>query len=86
MGSPRRRALGCRADVELRIPWGIDQKPASFLTTSDAVVAVRLGSGWSTLGDDFRYNDYDGWIVLLDADGAAGCCREQCASRRCAVQ
>ena len=48
---------------------GLTRKPASFLTTSDAVVAVRLGSGWSTLGDDFRYNDYDGWIVLLDADG-----------------
>ena len=48
---------------------GLTRKPASFLTTSDAVVAVRLGSGSSTAGDDFRYNDYDGWIVLLDADG-----------------
>lgn len=48
---------------------GLTRKPASFLTTSDAVVAVRLGSGSSTAGDDFRYGDYDGWIVLLDADG-----------------
>lgn len=48
---------------------GLTRKPASFLTTSDAVVAVRLGSGSSTAGDDFRYDDYDGWIVLLDADG-----------------
>ena len=48
---------------------GLTRKPASFLTTSDAVVAVRLGSGWSTVAEDFRYNDYDGWIVLLDADG-----------------
>lgn len=48
---------------------GLIRKPASFLTTSDAVVAVRLGSGSSTAGDDFRYDDYDGWIVLLDADG-----------------
>lgn len=48
---------------------GLTRKPASFLATSDAVVAVRLGSGSSTAGDDFRYDDYDGWIVLLDADG-----------------
>ena len=48
---------------------GLTRKPASFLTTSDAVVAVRLGAGSSTAGDDFRYDDYDGWIVLLDADG-----------------
>lgn len=48
---------------------GLIRKPASFLATSDAVVAVRLGSGSSTAGDDFRYDDYDGWIVLLDADG-----------------
>lgn len=48
---------------------GLTRKPASFLATSDAVVAVRLGSGWSTVAEDFRYDDYDGWIVLLDADG-----------------
>ena len=48
---------------------GLTRKPASFLTTSDAVVAVRLGSGWSTMLENYRYNDYDGWIVLLDADG-----------------
>ena len=48
---------------------GLTRKPASFLVTSDAVVAVRLGSGWSTVVEDFRYDDYDGWIVLLDADG-----------------
>ena len=48
---------------------GLTRKPASFLATSDAVVAVRLGSGWSTMLEDYRYNDYDGWIVLLDADG-----------------
>ena len=48
---------------------GLTRKPASFLATNDAVVAVRLGSGWSTVAEDFRYNDYDGWIVLLDADG-----------------
>lgn len=48
---------------------GLTRKPASFLATNDAVVAVRLGSGSSTAGDDFRYDDYDGWIVLLDADG-----------------
>ena len=47
----------------------LTRKPVGFLTTSDAVVAVRLGSGSSTAGDDFRYDDYDGWIVLLDADG-----------------
>ncbi|MBS4876196.1 MAG: hypothetical protein KHZ98_10325, partial [Actinomyces sp.] len=45
---------------------GLTRKPASFLATNDAVVAVRLGSGWSTVAEDFRYNDYDGWIVLLD--------------------
>ena len=48
---------------------GLTRKPASFHATNDAVVAVRLGSGWSTVAEDFRYNDYDGWIVLLDADG-----------------
>ena len=48
---------------------GLTRKPASFLATNDAVVAVRLGSGWSTVAEDFRYNDYDGWIVLLDAQG-----------------
>ena len=48
---------------------GLTRKPASFLATSDAVVAVRLGSGWSTMLEDYRYNDYDGWIVLLDANG-----------------
>lgn len=47
----------------------LTRKPSGFLTTSDAVVAVRLGSGWSTVAEDFRYDDYDGWIVLLDVDG-----------------
>ena len=69
MGSPRRRTLGCALAWSCVFHGGLTRKPASFLTTSDAVVAVRLGSGSSTAGDDFRYDDYDGWIVLLDADG-----------------
>ena len=45
----------------------LTRKPVGFLTTNDAVIALRLGRGWTTLGEDKPY--YDGWIVLLDADG-----------------
>ena len=45
----------------------LTRKPVGFLTTNDAVIALRLGRGWTTLGEDKPY--YDGWIVLLDAQG-----------------
>ena len=45
----------------------LTRKPVSFLTTNDAVIALRLGGGWTTLLADKPY--YDGWIVLLDAQG-----------------
>ena len=45
----------------------LTRKPVTFLTTGDAVIALRLGGGWTTAGDDKPY--YDGWIVLLDAQG-----------------
>lgn len=45
----------------------LTRKPVSFLTTNDAVIALRLGGGRTTAGDDKPY--YDGWIVLLDAQG-----------------
>lgn len=46
---------------------GLTRKPVGFLTTNDAVIALRLGGGRTTAGDDKPY--YDGWIVLLDAQG-----------------
>lgn len=45
----------------------LTRKPVTFLTTGDAVIALRLGGGRTTAGDDKPY--YDGWIVLLDAQG-----------------
>lgn len=45
----------------------LTRKPVGFLTTNDAVIALRLGRGWTTLLEDKPY--YDGWIVLLDAQG-----------------
>ena len=45
----------------------LTRKPVGFLTTNDAVIALRLGGGRTTSGDDKPY--YDGWIVLLDAQG-----------------
>ncbi len=45
----------------------LTRKPVSFLTTNDAVIALRLGGGWTTMLADKPY--YDGWIVLLDAQG-----------------
>lgn len=45
----------------------LTRKPVGFLTTNDAVIALRLGGGRTTAGDDKPY--YDGWIVLLDAQG-----------------
>lgn len=45
----------------------ITRKPVGFLTTNDAVIALRLGRGWTTVAEDKPY--YDGWIVLLDAQG-----------------
>ena len=45
----------------------LTRKPVGFLTTNDAVIALRLGGGWTTVGEDKPY--YDGWIVLLDAQG-----------------
>ncbi len=46
---------------------GVTRKPVSFLTTNDAVIALRLGGGWTTVAEDEPY--YDGWIVLFDAQG-----------------
>ena len=45
----------------------LTRKPVTFLTTGDAVIALRLGRGWTTVAEDKPY--YDGWIVLLDAQG-----------------
>ena len=45
----------------------LTRKPIGFLTTNDAVIALRLGRGWTTVLEDKPY--YDGWIVLLDAQG-----------------
>ena len=45
----------------------LTRKPVGFLTTNDAVIALRLGRGWTTVAEDKPY--YDGWIVLLDAQG-----------------
>lgn len=45
----------------------LTRKPVGFLTTNDAVIALRLGRGWTTVLEDKPY--YDGWIVLLDAQG-----------------
>lgn len=45
----------------------LSRKPVGFLTTNDAVIALRLGRGWTTVAEDKPY--YDGWIVLLDAQG-----------------
>lgn len=45
----------------------LTRKPVGFLATNDAVIALRLGRGWTTLLEDKPY--YDGWIVLLDAQG-----------------
>ena len=67
MGSFRRCALGCRAGVELRFHGKLTRKPVTFLTTGDAVNALRIGRGWTTVAQDEPY--YDGWIVLLDAQG-----------------
>ena len=46
---------------------GVTRRPVSFLTTGDAVIALRIGRGWTTVAEDEPY--YDGWIVLLDAQG-----------------
>ena len=46
---------------------GVSRRPVSFLTTGDAVIALRIGRGWTTVAEDEPY--YDGWIVLLDAQG-----------------
>ena len=67
MGASRRRTLGCRAGVELCFHGTLTRKPVGFLTTNDAVIALRLGRGWTTVAEDKPY--YDGWIVLLDAQG-----------------
>ena len=45
----------------------LTRKPIGLLTTNDAVIALRLGRGWTTVAEDKPY--YDGWIVLLDAQG-----------------
>ena len=45
----------------------LTRKPVGFLTTNDAVIALRFGRGWTTVAEDKPY--YDGWIVLLDAQG-----------------
>lgn len=45
----------------------LTRKPVGFLTTNDAVIALRIGRGWATVAEDKPY--YDGWIVLLDAQG-----------------
>ena len=45
----------------------LTRKQVGFLTTNDAVIALRLGRGWTTVLEDKPY--YDGWIVLLDAQG-----------------
>ena len=45
----------------------LTRKPIGFLTTNDAVIALRLGRGWTTVAEDKPY--YDGWIVLLDEQG-----------------
>ena len=45
----------------------LTRKPVGFLTTNDAVIALRIGRGWTTVAEDKPY--YDGWIVLLDAQG-----------------
>ena len=45
----------------------LTRKPVTFLTTGDAVIALRLGRGWTTVAEDKPY--YAGWIVLLDAQG-----------------
>ena len=45
----------------------LTRKPVGFLATNDAVIALRLGRGWTTVLEDKPY--YDGWIVLLDAQG-----------------
>ena len=45
----------------------LTRKPVTFLTTGDAVIALRIGCGWTTVAQDEPY--YDGWIVLLDAQG-----------------
>ena len=46
---------------------GVTRRPVSFLTTGDAVIALRIGRGWTTVAEDEPY--YDGWIVLLNAQG-----------------
>ena len=46
---------------------GLTRKPVTSLTTGDAVIALRIGRGWTTVAEDKPY--YDGWIVLLDAQG-----------------
>ena len=46
---------------------GLTRKPVTSLTTGDAVIALRIGGGWTTVAEDKPY--YDGWIVLLDAQG-----------------
>ena len=45
----------------------LTRKPIGFLTTNDAVIALRLGRGWTTVAEDKPY--YDGWIVPHDAQG-----------------
>lgn len=45
----------------------LTRNPVGFLATNDAVIALRLGRGWTTVLEDKPY--YDGWIVLLDAQG-----------------
>ena len=45
----------------------LTRKPVGFLTTNDVVIALRIGRGWTTVAEDKPY--YDGWIVLLDAQG-----------------
>ena len=45
----------------------LTRKPITSLTTGDAVIALRIGRGWTTVAEDKPY--YDGWIVLLDAQG-----------------
>ena len=45
----------------------LTRKPVGFLAMNDAVIALRLGRGWTTVAEDKPY--YDGWIVLLDAQG-----------------
>lgn len=61
-------ALSCAVLLSNCMPHGaVSEKRADQLSLGDAVIALRIGRGWTTVAEDKPY--YDGWIVLLDAQG-----------------